>query len=408
MVLRPDAPAPNVIDIGDAAAIDPAVAGWRRDVVAGVADPARPVAAAERALRRAGRAVRERVWDPVAAHLGGTAQAFVVPDGALNLLPLAALPADEAAYLVDTGPTLHYLSAERDVVAPAHAPRGDARGLLAIGGPAYGPAPAAPAAAAGTASRAPACGGFDDLLFADLPASRREVEDVGALWHRLREGGGGAARVLTGAAASEAAFRRLGPGHRILHLATHGFFLGNACAAGPAGTRSIGRLNRPGTRPATTPAAAPAPVTLPRNPLLWSGLALAGANRRAASRAAADDGILTAEEVAALDLDGVEWAVLSACDTGVGAVTVGEGVFGLRRAFRIAGARTVVMSLWEVEDRAARAWMRPLYQGRLQDRLSTAEAVRHASRRVLGERRAQGLNTHPFYWAGFVAAGDWR
>lgn len=148
-------------------------------------------------------------------------------------------------------------------------------------------------------------------------------------------------------------------------------------------------------------------VALPENPLLWSGLALAGANRRSSSRAA-EDGILTADEVSALDLDGVEWAVLSACDTGIGEVTVGEGVFGLRRAFRVAGARTIVMTLWEVEDRAARAWMRPLYEGRLEDKLSTAEAVRHASLIVLRERRARRLSTHPFYWAAFVAAGDWR
>jgi len=147
---------------------------------------------------------------------------------------------------------------------------------------------------------------------------------------------------------------------------------------------------------------------LPDNPLLLSGLALAGANQRRPTPGNPEDGILTAEEVAALDLNGVEWAVLSACDTGVGEIKAGEGVFGLRRAFRIAGARTIIMSLWAVEDRAARAWMRPLYEGRLRDRLSTADAVRHASQTVLAERRAKGLSTHPFYWAGFVAAGDWR
>ena len=73
-----------------------------------------------------------------------------------------------------------------------------------------------------------------------------------------------------------------------------------------------------------------------------------------------DDGVLTAEEVASLDLSGVEWAVLSACDTGLGEIKAGEGVFGPRRAFQIAGARTVIMSLWSVEDRAAMTWMRAL------------------------------------------------
>jgi CHAT domain-containing protein len=100
--------------------------------------------------------------------------------------------------------------------------------------------------------------------------------------------------------------------------------------------------------------------------------------------------------------------VLSACDTGLGEIKAGEGVFGLRRAFQVAGARTVIMSLWSVEDRSAMQWMRARYEGRLRRGLDTADAVRAASLAMLGERRARGLSTHPFFWAGFVAAGDWR
>jgi CHAT domain-containing protein len=144
------------------------------------------------------------------------------------------------------------------------------------------------------------------------------------------------------------------------------------------------------------------------NPLLFSGLAFAGANRRAAASLEEEDGILTAEEVAALNLEGVEWAVLSACNTGLGTVAAGEGVLGLRRAFQVAGVRTVIMSLWSVEDRAARQWMEALYWARLRGRLDTAAAVRQASLTVIRERRANGQSTHPFYWASFVAAGDWR
>ena len=96
--------------------------------------------------------------------------------------------------------------------------------------------------------------------------------------------------------------------------------------AGGMGTRGVGGLSASGALD---------------NPLLLSGLALAGANRRASTSTDEDDGILTAEEVASLDLEGVEWAVLSACDTGIGEVKAGEGVFGLRRAFQVAGASTV-------------------------------------------------------------------
>ena len=145
-----------------------------------------------------------------------------------------------------------------------------------------------------------------------------------------------AAETLIGGAATESAVKQLGPGRRILHLATHGFFLGDECASPLDGTRAVGGLvSVPG--PASN--ATRRPMSPPENPLVLSGLAFAGANLRAAAGADEDDGILTAEEVASLDLTGVEWAVLSACDTGLGLIHAGEGVLGLRRAFHVAGAR---------------------------------------------------------------------
>ena len=204
------------------------------------------------------------------------------------------------------------------------------------------------------------------------------------------------ATLLLGPEASETTFKRSAHEYRILHLATHGFFLTDACGGRTAsGTRGVGGLAGAPRRPA-------------ENPLLLSGLALAGANRRASASADGDDGILTAEEVAGLDLSGVEWAVLSACDTGVGEIAAGEGVFGLRRAFQIAGARSVIMSLWSVEDQSTRAWMRALYEGRFDRNRPTADAAHEASLALLRDRRSKGLSTHPFYWAAFVAAGDWR
>jgi CHAT domain-containing protein len=109
-----------------------------------------------------------------------------------------------------------------------------------------------------------------------------------------------------------------------------------------------------------------------------------------------------------MNLAGVEWVVLSGCETGLGELRTSEGVFGLRRAFQVGGARTVIMSLWPVEDRATRQWMSALYSGRFKKQLGTADAVRGAGLSVLRERRAKGLGAHPFYWAAFVASGDWR
>lgn len=396
-VLRADTAEPAVVDLGAARSLDAAIARWRRELANGITPEGAVTPGGERALRTAGLSLRKQLWDPVAGHLAQVDQVFVVPDGALNLLPLAALPSDATRYLVETGPTIHYLSAERDLVV-RETPGRAAKGLLAVGGPAYGNTGGQAAPAIATTAQRSVCGTLETIMFPVLPASRDEAEDVTAAWRRAGAAAGGQAEptlILTGASATEAAFKRSSPGRRILHLATHGFFLDPKCAAAGA--------SGPGRTPATPPAA-----LFPENPLLQSGLALARANYRSAPDRKGEDGILMAEEVAGLDLDGVEWAVLSACDTGLGEIKAGEGVLGLRRAFQIAGARTIVMSLWAVEDQAGRAWMRALYEGRLGAHQSTADAVRNASLTVLRQRRADGVSTHPFFWAGFVAAGDWR
>jgi CHAT domain-containing protein len=279
--------------------------------------------------------------------------------------------------------------------------------LLLVGAPDFdsdtvvaGASAAAPVAAEQAAGghRRSSCADFRTLSFPPLPGSGREAAGILQIWKDspdLPEGAG--VHYLSGPAANEAAFKRMAPDHRVLHLATHGFFLGESCPS--AGGRGIGSL-APAKQPALPPSG--------ENPLLLSGLVLAGANRRAQAADDDEDGILTAEEIATLDLSRVEWAVLSACDTGAGTVKAGEGVFGLRRAFQIAGVGTVIMSLWSVGDEPTVHWMKALYEERLLRGLDTAAAVRAATRRILDQRREGGESTHPFFWAGFVAAGDWR
>ena len=139
--------------------------------------------------------------------------------------------------------------------------------------------------------------------------------------------------------------------------------------------------------------------------LRLSGLALAGANR-AGSKSGDDDGILTAQEIVTMDLSSLQWAILSACDTGSGEIQVWEGVLGLRRAFQASGARTIIMSLWAVEDESAHSWMTKLYHALFIEHLDIVEAVHEASLGVLHDRRARGLSTDPSHWATFVASGD--
>jgi CHAT domain-containing protein/tetratricopeptide (TPR) repeat protein len=405
-VLRAGDKVPAVVPLGSAAIVDGLILQWRRQLDQEAVAAGRAAKRGEAAYRRVAGELRQQIWDPLLPHLSNATRVFVVPDGALHLVSFAALPTSASQYLGETGPLVHYLSAERDLVSTeAPSPGG---GLLALGGPDFDEPSLAPIASAasfrGTRS---ACGDFQSIRFDPLPASLKEVDQVVALWNQSHNARTQAAQLriakplqpsairLTGAAASEAAFKAEAPGRRVLHLATHGFFLGGRCASAldPSAT--------------SIPAGGSAKIAR-ENPLLLSGLILAGANHRNVATLDQEDGVLTAEEVATLNLSGVEWVVLSGCDTGVGELRVGEGVFGLRRAFQVAGTKTVIMSLWSVEDEATRQWMTALYEGRLMKKLSTADAVREASLAVLRQRRVKGLSAHPFYWAGFVAAGDWR
>ncbi|WP_433307541.1 CHAT domain-containing protein [Actinoplanes sp. CA-030573] len=138
------------------------------------------------------------------------------------------------------------------------------------------------------------------------------------------------------------------------------------------------------------------------NPLLRSGLALAGANtwlNGGTPPEDAEDGLLTAADVAGLDLQGTELVVLSACQTGLGEIRTGEGVFGLRRAFVLAGARTLVMSLWSIPDEETALLMRMFYRGMLAG-APRAQALREA------QLRLQATRPDPFYWGAFICQGD--
>lgn len=397
-VAQPGVASVRAVPLGSAKEIEAAVASWQREAgrVLWRIDPD----AAERAYFDAGDELRRRVWDPVAPYLERAETVFLVPDGALHLVHFAALPTRPDGFLVETR-WLHLLSAERDLVEPASTAN---RGLLVVGDPDYdragrsGLSKLIETVARLRGTGAP-CAALDDLRFDRLPGTRAESRDVAGLFRRGRRGEG--LVNLRGTDADEGSVKAQMPGKRIVHLATHGFFLGGACATSspPAA---------PDRRVDSLAGAVRLPAASAENPLLLSGLALAGANRRAGADPDTEDGVLTAEEVAALDLRGVEWAVLSACETAAGDVLAGEGVFGLRRAFQTAGAGTLIMSLWAVEDEAGRAWMTELYRARLQDGLDTASAVRRANLRVLQQRRKQGQTTHPSTWGGFIAAGGWR
>lgn len=359
----------QAVQLGRVDQVDADIACLRRRIDEEAASMGHGSKRSEAAYRADAARLRQRIWDPLEPLLGDARNVLIVRDGALHQVNFAALPAREGpGYLIDGRRVFHYLSTERDLLSRAGKQGQD---LLALGNPAFTQKPPVTGTVASAAvfrGAQPGCEDFASMRFPALPGSAREVHDIAALW-------GGRVVRLEGDGADEIAFKLNAPGKRILHIAAHGFFLGSECGVG-------------------------------ESPLLLSGLALAGANERQGK--AGDDGILTAEEIASLNLEGVEWAVLSACDTGAGKFQAGEGILGLERAFQVAGVRTVIMSLWGVEDEATRQWMSALYEARFRKRATTAEALRSADLAVLARRRGANQSTHPFYWAGFVATGDWR
>jgi CHAT domain-containing protein len=363
-VLRSDTERTQVFDLGPSKTIDDLTVEMRKAVDRETLSGGLGSAINERAYRDAALALRKIVWDPLAEARKGANLVLVVPDRMLNLIPFASLPEGDG-FLVDHGPVIHVLSSERDLLSVA--PSKMKTGLLALGGPAFDRTQTV----AGSANLrgAPAiCEDLNKVRFPPLPEAAAEAVDVSALWKRW--GSGERATVLTGPAATSDAFLRAAGQSRVLHVATHTFLMNKSCGGG--------------------------------NPLLDSGLVFAGVN--------ADRGnsIVTAQQIASLDLDGVDWAVLSACNTGNGQLSDGEGVLGLQRAFRIAGARSIVMTLWPVDDEMTRRYVQALYRQRLEFHRSTADSAWLAARAMLAQRRAAGQSTHPWYWAGMVAAGAWQ
>jgi tetratricopeptide (TPR) repeat protein len=406
-VVRPDSVVQR--DLGPAQPIADAVGQWRltlkrRAPAEGDADPATKL--------------WRLVWEPLEPHLRGAKIVLVSPDGALTRLPFAALPgADPEKYLIEevgiaVVPVPQFLP---ELLAPSDkdkAPPGPA--LLLVGDVDFGATPGL--ADAGGTSRSAARAGRAGALpaYPNLPATREEVVAVRDSFEESHADA--RVKLLRRGQATEGAVRRLAPGYRYLHFAVHGFFappeLRSALApaaerpGGPAasGGDPFGRQGVSGFHPG-----------------LLSGLVLAGANGPA--REGEDDGILTALEVAELDLRGVDLAVLSACETGLGEEAGGEGLLGLQRAFQVAGARSVVASLWKVDDDATRKLMTRFYENlwRPKQPVGKLEALRQAQLWMLHEGVRRGLvlldeedkakkpaRTPPAYWAAFTLSGDWR
>ena len=373
---------PKWTDLGEAAPIDRAIISWRQ----ALRDPRRTD------VKRLARVVDEKVMRPVLAlaqsGLEETRRLLIAPDGLLNLVPFAALVDRQGRYLVE-GYSISYLTSGRDLLrSPVRMPNN--QDTVIVADPDYG------AERNAIASRSRDVG-----LPAGPPQSAGSKSNVAQVYFPPLKGTAGEARALktilpqatvfTRERATEDALKQLhSPG--ILHVATHGFFLRDQ-EIRLVGARDLILDTAQSVGPSNQPI---------ENPLLRSGLALAGVNLRLGRADQGDDGVLTALEAAGLDLWGTKLVVLSACDTGVGEVRNGEGVFGLRRALSLAGSETQVMSLWPVSDLGARDLMTEYYKG-----LRRGEGRGDGLRRVQLEMLKGKGRQHPFYWASFIQSGEW-
>jgi CHAT domain-containing protein/Tfp pilus assembly protein PilF len=358
---------PAAVDLGDAASIDKQVAALR----AALGDPARSD------VRRLSRALDQAVMRPIRALVGNSTQLLVSPDGALNLVPFEALVDEQGRYLVQRY-RWSYLTSGRDLLR-MHIARASERGPLIVANPAFGE-PGAPTPARVETSHARTAGrrrsvtsarDLSQVYFAPIAGTAREARAIRALFNE--------ATVISGERATEASLRQFAA-PRLLHIATHGFFLQHAAVPVKDGAPDSSRPSG--------------------DPLLRAGLALARANVRSGTDS--DDGVLTALEASRLNLWGTKLVALSACDTGLGEVRNGDGVYGLRRAFVLAGAESLVMSLWPVSDTWTERQMRGYYQN-----LKLGKGRGDALRQVQLDLLTRNPSLHPFYWANFIQFGDW-
>ena len=347
--------------------------------------------------RRIAGKLYERIWKPVEDKLPDADLVFIAPDGALNLVSFAGLTDGVGKYLIESYP-IQYLSSGRDLIRLREEIK-LGRGLFALGDPDFDASASARLASAGVPAETrgsgtsfetlrnvrSACEDLGKIRVLPLPGSRQEIEKIALAWKERTKD---SCWVLLGANASEENFKRNAPGKKVVHMATHGYY---APYQREASLRKYGMSE----------------TFVGENPLLLSGLFLAGANLHGvgAESLGVEDGILTAEEVTGMDLEGTKWVVLSACESGLGEVKSGEGVYGLRRAFQMAGARTVISALWPVSDKTTSEMMSYLYDYKENN---LALAIQSLAKKNLEGLRRKNQPDHPYLWAAFIALGDWR
>jgi CHAT domain-containing protein/tetratricopeptide (TPR) repeat protein len=383
----------NVIlaDLGDAEEIDSLVFQTRKMIYDAKSMVYSPFASElKKQLNEVTEELYEKIFVPLISRFVDTPvkDIFLSPDGQLNLLPFEILPVSEDTYVIEEY-NLSYVSSGRDLLKFKRE-RDYSDWALVVANPDFdisGKELTKRREKSGVDSEiftpvsAYMRGGSDCLgtRFSPIPFSRNEMMTVAST---LRKKASLSTELYQDGEAREDVLKGMTSAPRLLHLATHGYFCEDLD---------------------------PGVFALRENPLLRSGLALAGANeiryQADSNDRSGEDGILTAFEVSGLNLVGTELAILSACETGIGEVRNGEGVYGLRRAFQHAGAETIMMSLWKIPDRETCQLMGSFYENWLGG-MTKKDSFRVSLLRVIENLRERYGVAHPLLWGGFVLAGN--
>jgi CHAT domain-containing protein len=392
------------VDLGDRWEIGALIKAYQDAMKAALRKIAIDEEDAEAELLKSLKALAERVLAPLEKHLAGARKWIISPDSDLWLVPWAALPLRDGRYAVEKHQISHVVTG-RDLVRAASSVKPAA--ALVLGDPDFdlGSTEVQKRAGLLVAKGAPVLRGALPASLARVPRDWARLfgtaDEIRAVAPRLKKYTGSAPRVYSGKEAVESVVKAA-RSPRVLVLSTHGFVLPPPPA--PAAMKDVGDSIPP--RKIRMYVSSLAAIEYTGDALQRCGIVLAGANKRdQKAPPTADDGILTGIEVLGCDLAGTELVVLSACETGLGQVNVGEGVSGLRQAFLLAGARSVVASLWKVSDLESVKLM-TLFWDNLAAGQGKAEALRSAQLTFIKERRQKEKAAHPFFWAAFSLTGD--
>jgi CHAT domain-containing protein/Tfp pilus assembly protein PilF len=329
----------------------------------------------EQTLKQTAQTLYNQLWQPLTPYLQNQKTVYIIPDGVLHLLPFKALQDKDGHYLAESV-QLITLSSARDTVLPPLTGKVGTAEIFAA--PDYG---------AVKASTENTTRGIDlkNIYFQPLASALNEGQQIQKLFFK-KQPDSPAKLFMKKQATEQAVTASMSP--KILHLATHGFFLEDSKPDEKALTHRLMRgLDQD------------LPLGKIDNPLTRSGLAFAGANLGVQGIKQDDgtDGILTALEVLNLHLEGTDLVTLSACDTGKGDIKIGEGVYSLNRAFQEAGAKAVLSTLWSVDDQATEKFMQAFYN-RFLDGKPAQQAIQETQDEFIKDEKYN----NPFYWAGFV------